>query len=312
MGDTSFSFKLTFGQFESPDKRGLDATGASSYNVLAFNEKHTWKIHAVLDESGEKFTFEDGNINKWVTDQYVEEVKSSYDEADSPQHSYKLQPENQGRLIWISGASGMGKTTTAKMLQEKKGFVNYEGDCFLFGLNPFVGSAPKGPSHWGTKPLKNIPEERKVASKKMMSEGYMKKLKGEDVPEEVWENFYKLMCANILALKEKIGGKWVVNQAVYTRQGRDTIVKELGQEAVMFVLEAEDPEIQVERLCKRSLEEGSGEVTEEAREAKRKEVKQWTGNYDHVSEDEERVIRIEVTKDMNPEDVVEVIMDQIN
>ena len=62
-------------------------------------------------------------------------LKNEKGPADNPPNSYNPQPKQAGLIIWISG---MRKTTTARLLQEKKGFVNYKGDCFLMGLNPII------------------------------------------------------------------------------------------------------------------------------------------------------------------------------
>ena len=35
-----------------------------------------------------------------------------------------------GKIIWLSGAPGMGKSTTAQILGRLHGYVYYEADCF--------------------------------------------------------------------------------------------------------------------------------------------------------------------------------------
>ena len=40
---------------------------------------------------------------------------------DPPSRHYKIQPEYQGRLVWISGAPGLGKSTTAQLLARDHG-----------------------------------------------------------------------------------------------------------------------------------------------------------------------------------------------
>ena len=42
-----------------------------------------------------------------------------------------------GRVLWISGAPGMGKSTSAQLLGKHHGYVYYEGDCFGSLKNPF-------------------------------------------------------------------------------------------------------------------------------------------------------------------------------
>ena len=45
---------------------------------------------------------------------------------------FRRDTENifQGRMIWMTGAPGMGKSTTAQILARNHGFVYYEADCF--------------------------------------------------------------------------------------------------------------------------------------------------------------------------------------
>ena len=43
------------------------------------------------------------------------------DPIDAPPGPYIVQPENQGKLIWINGSPGTGKSTTAQLLARWKG-----------------------------------------------------------------------------------------------------------------------------------------------------------------------------------------------
>ena len=71
-----------------------------------------------------------------------EELKSLLQNRESLEersHFYKIQPEeNQGKLIFLSGTPGSGKSSVALRLAQKEGFVYYEGDCFGNFTNPYV------------------------------------------------------------------------------------------------------------------------------------------------------------------------------
>ena len=46
--------------------------------------------------------------------------------------------EIQGKLFWISGPPGAGKSTTAQLLGRNAGFVYYEADCLIQHANPYI------------------------------------------------------------------------------------------------------------------------------------------------------------------------------
>ena len=57
---------------------------------------------------------------------------------EAPSCPYKIQPELQGKLVWLSGPPGVGKSTTGQLLAKKANYVYYEVDCLTKYLNPFV------------------------------------------------------------------------------------------------------------------------------------------------------------------------------
>ena len=57
---------------------------------------------------------------------------------EAPSCPYKIQPENQGKLVWLSGPPGVGKSTTGQLLAKKANYVYYEVGCLINHLNPFV------------------------------------------------------------------------------------------------------------------------------------------------------------------------------
>ena len=293
---------LKFGVFTNSDKRGLDATGAESYNIEI---ESSLPKHGVVSSDGKKITMTNGNIYEFMDEEAIKKMKANKDPAENMPNNYEPQP--RGPIVWISGMSGMGKTTTARLLQEKEGFVNYEGDCFIMGYNPYVGAAPKGPSYFGTRPLTGITQERKDVCKLAMNEGYMNGvLKGKAVDPKIWSDFYTLLCEDILKERAKLGGRWVVNQAVYSKVAREVIREKLGDDLTMVVLVSDDQTLQTERLAKRAL--GEGNTTQEARKESEESMKRRTGGGDAVEDDEPNTYAVKVTKAMTPEDVVEIVL----
>lgn len=293
--------ELKHGVFSNPDKRGLEATGKENYDVEVYYMHHDWRNHGVVSEDGKKITMMDGNIMEWMDEEAKKNLIVEQDPADDPPNTYKKTA--MGKILWISGLSGMGKTTTAKLLQTKEGFVNYEGDCFLYGLNPYVGAAPDGSSYFGTRPLSGLSQKRKDICKKALNDGYGEIMKGNPVDPKIWEDMYELLCEDILKGRAKIGGNWVIGQAVYTRAARDFIRNKMGEDLTMIMLESGEKDLQLHRLATRVLDLGSEEYTQEAREAAEKQVGKMVGGMEPYEKDEPKTFSINVTKAMTPDDV---------
>ena len=115
-------------------------------------------------------------------------------------------------------------------------------------------------------------------------------------------------------------GDWVINQAVYTRAGRDIIRRKLGCN-LKFVILTVCPEVQVKRLAKRNAsgfsEAGAlngevGDVTEEAMEQAREENTKLVGGFENAQNDEPSTLTLEIAEDMSVGDVARNILEFIN
>ena len=74
------------------------------------------------------------------------ELAEDRDHRDTPSCPYKIQPENQGRLVWLSGPPGAGKSTTGQLMSKEAEYVYLEADCTMNNLNPFVPPDVENPT----------------------------------------------------------------------------------------------------------------------------------------------------------------------
>ena len=260
--------------------------------------------HGLVTEDGQKILLENTGTLDWISEEEYR-IMNDKDPADDIPNTYNPKQDQAGTILWLCGSTGMGKTTTAKILQAEEGFIYYEGDCFMFGLNPYVGAAPKGTTQFGTKALSGIPSERTEVCRVTLVEGYTKLLKGEEVNDKIWEDFYELLCKDILREREKLGGNWVVTQAVYSRTARDIIREKMGDSLILVVLETEEEDLQIERLARRASKKEI--LTAEELESSKKKMSGFVGYHDTVEDDEPNTFKIVVTGDMTPKDVAKKV-----
>ena len=73
---------------------------------------------------------------------------------------------NLGKVVWLSGPPGAGKSTTAQLMGRDAGYVYYEADCALNFLNPFVPTDVDNPTlaAFRQKPLKVLGSQRSQTS----------------------------------------------------------------------------------------------------------------------------------------------------
>ena len=74
----------------------------------------------------------------WISHEDFQKLCDERDPIEAPSCQYKIQPENQGKLIWLSGPPGAGKSSTGQIMGREAGYVYFEADCSMNCLNPFV------------------------------------------------------------------------------------------------------------------------------------------------------------------------------
>merc|ERR1719369_106501 len=213
-----------------------------------------------------------------------EEAENEKDSADDPPHHYPLRPQYLGQLIFISGGPGVGKSSTARRMMEKEGFVYYEGDCFMEFKNPFLPPGDNTAEEAGLEAnnLKDVPKERL----EVVMESGKEWEKAENGEEYSLEEVYSLMCEDVKKQRTRIGGDWVVVHAVPTRKLRDMIKDKLGPGVVFVVLDM-DETYQRERLFPR-IETLGMDLTESFMKIK----------YEPAGDKEENSIDLKITRGM--------------
>ena len=111
--------------------------------------------------------------------------------------------------------------------------------------------------------------------------------------------FYNHMAEDISKQNKRLGGKMAVAQAIYSRKQRDAMRKILGPECVFIVLNM-SRECQKKRIIARHGES----FNENALNFMIKMAEL----YEPAGEDEENAYNVEITEDMNREDVIQKIL----
>ena len=240
--DPSTTGTWTFGDFGEAKADVAKEAGKKNYNVDINIWGGMFLVKGILSDDGEKLFFW-GFANavdcfEWESEESIEAFKGTGDPDDAPSCQYKLQPENPGKFLYISGAPGLGKSTTGHQLSKKAGYVYYEGDCFWAMLNPYVSTDDEEPSLAAfskQKFLKGVPQERIDVCVEAEGE-FMALVEGREYDAKKINLMYSMMAENIIRERKRIGGDWAIAQAVPTRTYRDYIRKLLGPDLIFVVL----------------------------------------------------------------------------
>ena len=229
----------TYGQFSDTSPEVEEKTGAKKYNLEGIVAGFKQQMVTFPDGKGYWNFGLDGQLGQahLLTDEELQKVLDAREPLDNPSSPYPIQPQNQGKLIWLSGAPGCGKSTTAQIMAKTEGYVYYEADCFMNFINPYIGLDVENPSLdvKRQKPLKGYSKETILAASRGLEifQG-MSQGKSPNTPEA--KRFFIEMAKNVKFEKERLGGNFVVAQAVPTRELRDCIKDILGPEAIFVTL----------------------------------------------------------------------------
>ena len=141
---------IKHGSFGKTSEDVTKITGKTNYDV-EMTSFFGANRYAVITDNGSKLVMSsivgDGiDELSWITNEELRKLIENGDSAHAIPCPYKIQPQNTGKLVWISGPPGAGKSTSAQLLGRNAGYVYYEADCVLNHGNPYIPVDVENPS----------------------------------------------------------------------------------------------------------------------------------------------------------------------
>merc|ERR1712110_12423 len=232
--------KWEIGDFGTAREEVKKASGSDIYN-LQMNTGLMGKMHGVVNEAGDKIFMWFGNtlqVTYWVSEEEHQKKMDDRDPMEAPScQQYTPKPGSPGRVYWLSGPPGSGKSTTCQMMARKKDFRYFEADATMSLVNPFTDISTDNPTMatYQNKPLKGY--SREDVNTVLYFHSKMKVFNGDgDCFDANIRPVLKIMAQDILRQKERLGGDFAVAQTVFSRESRQLLLEKMGPELVFIVI----------------------------------------------------------------------------
>jgi len=309
--DERKTMQIDYGQFGEVHKNVEEKCGekfATIKLVAKLDENKEVEMLGVVDSCGKKATImglRNVFVMEWVTKEEKIKLESQGDPIEAPPGPYKIQPEYQGKLLWLIGSPGVGKSTSAQLMAKNRGFVYYEGDCFINLKNPYIPLDVAEPTMDQFKQNNLIGDglkERKEINNRA-STSFQKVFEGWDFTfddSEGAENhraFFKIFAEDIVRERKRIGGDWAVASAhVLNKDWRQFVRSFIGPDLLYVNLVMSEEAIR-KRIEKRHNDDNDTD----------KLMKIYNLHQSGTSDDEEGMIKINIDEKMTENDVVQLI-----
>merc|ERR1712142_1102284 len=297
---------IKLGDFGEADPEVVKIAGKKFYDIqITYSFGQDVIENGIIYEDGMKITTK-GVMGvcelEWVTEEEVARLEAEGDPIDAPPGDYKIQPEYQGKFLWITGQPGLGKSTSAQLLGRNHGYVYYEGDCFSTTRNPYIPKDAENPSmaQVHQRVLKGEGLERRREICAAANNEFMELGSGKEFKIENYLEFFTIMCDDILSERKRIGGDWAVASVAFTREMRDHIRSRLGPDLMFVVLSMDKEELRKRLTARHQGDQQAAELMESVNIL-----------CEPVGEDEENALNVTVTADMTREEIVDKILDLV-
>ena len=236
---------------------------------------------------------------RWITPEEAAIIRNRKKEAAAaPKVPYPLQPGKKGKIVFMSGPPGSGKSTIAGIIAKQEKFVFYEGDGFFLGFNPYVFPNESQVEARSEKPA--LIGAGMAARGEAMAGWLINQYQlaqNETTDRGPTNRYFNLMAENIKAERERVGGDWIVAFALKKRLDRDIFRKVIGSDLLSIVLD-----ISLELVKERLEGRGKGEEA----------LAQEHWQHQPAMKDEPRTVGFEIIRSRSKQENADAVLKLIN